>query len=101
MTQYTITIFSENTIGVLARITNQFTKRKINIESLDVAETEIHGISKFTVCINSDARLVETIVKQVDKQVDVFKAFSSEGAYTVSPEAGAYEDRLKKNYGNK
>lgn len=73
--EYTINVFSENSIGLLNRLTIIFTRRKINIESLTVSESHIKGIHCFTIVINSTEALVRKIVKQIEKLVDVLKAF--------------------------
>lgn len=72
---YTITAFSENHIGLLNRITIIFTRRHINIESLTVSESSIHGIHKFTIVVNATEEQVEKVVKQIEKQVEVLRAF--------------------------
>ncbi|GAB4028600.1 acetolactate synthase small subunit [Spirosoma koreense] len=76
MTTYTICIFTENTIGLLNRITIIFTRRRINIESLTVSETERHGISRFTIVIKHETREeVEKLVRQIRKIVEVMAVF--------------------------
>jgi acetolactate synthase I/III small subunit len=76
MTTYTISIFTANAIGLLNRITIIFTRRRLNIESLTVCETERKGVSRFTIVIrhtNRDA--VEKLVRQIRKIVDVMAVF--------------------------
>jgi acetolactate synthase-1/3 small subunit len=73
--EYIITVYSENHIGLLTRITIVFTRRKINIESLTVSESAIQGVYKFTIVINSTREQVQKVVGQIDKLVDVLKAF--------------------------
>jgi len=73
--EFTITIFSENHIGLLNRITINFTKRKLNIESLTVSESAIKGVYKFTIVVNAAKYVVENLVKQLEKQIDVIRAF--------------------------
>ncbi|QJW92457.1 acetolactate synthase small subunit [Spirosoma taeanense] len=76
MTTYTICIFTENTIGLLNRITIIFTRRRINIESLTVSETERKGVSRFTIVIKHDSReAVEKLVRQIRKIVEVMAVF--------------------------
>lgn len=72
---YTITAFSENHIGLLNRITIIFTRRQVNIETLTVSQSAIQGIHKFTIVVHATKDTVEKIVKQIDKQVEVLKAF--------------------------
>lgn len=76
MTTYTICIFTENTIGLLNRITIIFTRRRINIESLTVSETERKGVSRFTIVIKHESREeVEKLVRQIRKIVEVLAVF--------------------------
>lgn len=73
--EFTITVFSENSIGLLNRITINFTKRKLNIESLTVSESAIKGVYKFTIVVSCSQNIVENLVKQLEKQIDVIRAF--------------------------
>ncbi len=73
--QYTITAYSENAVGLLNRITIIFTRRHVNIESLTVSESSLHGIHKFTIVVNTTEDMVKKITKQIEKQVEVLKAF--------------------------
>ncbi len=60
--------------GMLNRVHIIFTRRKINIESLNVSESEIKGISKFKIIVNTNEEQIIKINKQLEKQVDVLKA---------------------------
>jgi acetolactate synthase I/III small subunit len=76
MTTYTICIFTENTIGLLNKITIIFTRRRINIESLTVSETERNGVSRYTIVIKHDKREeVEKLVRQIRKVIEVLAVF--------------------------
>ena len=75
---YTITVFTENKPGVLYRIADLFLRRKINIETLTVSETERHGISRFTIVVQCDKDTVEKVVKQLYRIIEVVKVFEME-----------------------
>ena len=76
MTTYTICIFTENTFGLLNKITIIFTRRRVNIESLTVSETERKGVSRYTITIKHDKREeVEKLVRQIRKVVEVLAVF--------------------------
>ena len=76
MTNYTICVFTENSIGLLNKITIIFTRRRINIESLTVSETERKGISRFTIVIRHGKREeVEKLIRQIRKIVEVLAVF--------------------------
>ena len=73
---FTIAVFSENKAGLLQRVTSSFTRRKINIESLTVSESEVHGIHRYTIVVDSlDEDGVIKVCAALEKQVDVQKAF--------------------------
>lgn len=73
MKPYTIIIFSENTPGVLYRIADLFLRRKINIESLTVSEMEDQNLSRFTIVVKAEVSIVEKIVKQLYRIIEVVK----------------------------
>lgn len=74
---YTITAFTENKPGVLYRVADLFLRRKINIESLTVSEIEETDQSRFTVYVYAEATLVEKIVKQLYRIIEVVKVVDS------------------------
>lgn len=88
---YTITAFTENHIGLLNKITIVFTRRKINIESLTVSESQIKGIHSFTIVVNTTKSMVSKVVNQIDKLVEVIKAFSYEDDQIVAQEIALYK----------
>ena len=72
---FTISVLTENKSGLLNAITIIFTRRKINIEARNVSETEIEGVSRFTIVIKSSFDKAEQVVKQLDKVIEVLGAF--------------------------
>lgn len=72
--EYTVTVFTENHIGLLNRITIIFTRRHLNIESLTVSESEVKGIHRFTIVINCSEDQVKKVVRQIEKQVEVLRS---------------------------
>jgi len=89
--EYIITVFSENHIGLLGRITIIFTRRKINIDSLTVSESAISGVFKFTIVINETADRVEKVVGQLEKIVDVIKVYSNTNDEMIYQEIALYK----------
>ena len=73
--EFTITAFSENSIGLLNRITIIFTRRRLNIESLTVSASAIRGIHKFTIVVNTTQEQIEKVTLQIEKLVEVLKAY--------------------------
>jgi len=89
--EYTITVFSENQTGLLQRIVSVFTRRHINIESLAVSKSSMPGIHRFTIVVNATEEMVNKLVAQLDKQVDVLKAFHYERDGIVYQEIALYK----------
>jgi len=90
-TLYTVTIFSENTVGILNQITIIFTRRQLNIETLSVSPSALEGIHKFTVTTYTDRDMVEKVVKQIDKRVDILKAYYNTDDELVYQEIALYK----------
>jgi len=88
---YTVTIFSENHVGLLNQISNIFTRRGLNIETLSVSPSAIEGIHKFTVTTYADRDLIEKVVKQIDKRVDIIKSFFNTDEELVYQEIALYK----------
>ncbi len=88
---YTITIFSENTPGLLNQITIIFTRRQINIETLSVSPSALPGIHKFTVTVVTYEDMIKKVVKQIDKRIDVLKAYYHTDEELVSQEIALYK----------
>ena len=74
-TLYTVTVYSENQVGLLNQISIIFTRRQLNIESLSVSGSAIEGVHKFTLTTYSDRETMEKLVKQIEKRIDVLRAF--------------------------
>lgn len=72
---YEITVYSENQVGLLSTIAGIFTRRSINIESLMVFPSELKGIHKFAIKTRTSEEQITRAVKQIEKKVDVIKAF--------------------------
>ncbi len=90
-TLYTITVFSENTVGLLNQITIIFTRRRLNIETLSVSPSAIEGIHKFTITAFSDPDTIAKVVKQIDKRVDIIKAYCNTDEDLVHQEIALYK----------
>jgi len=71
--RHTISVLVENKFGVLARIATLFAARGFNIDSLAVGETENPDVSRMTIVVRGDDRILEQVEKQLNKLVDVIK----------------------------
>lgn len=88
---FTVSISTENQLGLLNRVTSIFLKRHLNIESLTVSESEIPGIHRFTVEVNTTEEQIQKVVKQLEKQVDVIRAYFHRNAEVFSQEIAMYK----------
>ena len=96
---YTVTVFSENQVGLLNQITIVFTRRSINIETLSVSPSAIPGIHKFTITVYADKDMIEKVVKQIDKRIDILKAYYNVDEELVHQEIALYKISSKKILG--
>jgi len=90
-TLYTVTIFSENMVGILGQITGVFTRRQLNIETLSVSPSAIEGIHKFTITVFSDMETMKKVVLQIDKRVDVLKSYFNVDSELICQEIALYK----------
>ena len=72
--RYTISVFTEDRVGLLNRVTIIFTRRKINIESIAASESEVENVHRNTIVIDEDEETVKKVVLQLEKQVEIIKA---------------------------
>lgn len=98
--EYIISVYSENHIGLLTRITIVFTRRKVNIESLTVSESAIQGVYKFTIVVKSTEEQVIKIVGQIEKIIDVLKAFYHTNEEMIYQEIALYKVPTESLYEN-
>lgn len=73
-TFYTLLVYSENIAGILNQITAVFTRRQVNIESLNVSASSIAGVHKYTITAWSNEDQIKKITSQIEKKIDVIKA---------------------------
>lgn len=92
---FTISAFTENSIGLLNRITSMFTRRHLNIESLNTSESESPGIHRFTIVLKTTEEQVQKLVLQIEKQVEVLKAVYHVDEETVFQEIALYKVSTK------
>lgn len=71
--EYTLTVYTENQVGLLNRIAIMFSRRKINLESLNTSPSEIDNIHRFTIVVEETEVVVKNLARQMEKMVDVFK----------------------------
>lgn len=85
--KYTIIVYTEDQIGLLNRITVIFTRRHVNIVSLNVSHSELEGVSRFTIVVKDiEKEKVRKIVTQIEKQIEVLKAYMYMDEETIHQE---------------
>ena len=89
--EFTITVYTENHIGLLNRIAIIFSRRKINIESLNTSPSEVESIHRFTIVIHELEEVVKKLVRQIEKQVEVLKAYYNTNDEIVWQELAMYK----------
>jgi acetolactate synthase-1/3 small subunit len=89
--EYTITVYTENQIGLLNRIAIIFTRRKINIESINSSPSEVESVHRFTIVINETEDVVRKICRQIEKQVEVLKVYFNTNDEIVWQELALYK----------
>jgi len=89
--EYNLTIYTEHQVGLLNRIAIMFSRRKINIESLNTSPSEVEGIHRFNIVIIETEETVRKIVRQIEKQVDVLKAYFNTNENIIWQELALYK----------
>jgi len=89
--EFTITVYTENQIGLLNRIAIIFSRRKINIDSMNTSPSEIEGIHRFTILIDETEEVVRKVCRQIEKQVEVLKAYFNTNDEVVWQEMALYK----------
>ena len=89
--EFIITVYTENQIGLLNRIAIMFSRRKLNIESLNSSPSEIDGIHRFTILLVETEEVVRKISRQIEKQVEVLKVYYNTGDEIVWQELALYK----------
>ncbi len=72
---FTITVFTENQVGLLHQISMIFSRRCLNIDSMTVSACSIEGVHKFTITCRSNRQMMEHVVKQIEQSIDRLAAF--------------------------
>jgi acetolactate synthase-1/3 small subunit len=91
MPKYTLSVFTEDKIGLLNRVSVILTRRHINIESITASESEIHGVYRYTLVIDVTEDQVIKIVKQIEKQIDIHRAFYHLSHEVISREIALFK----------
>lgn len=95
--RHTIGVLVENQPGVLSRVAGLFSGRGFNIESLTVAETNEPGLSRITLVTMGDQHILEQIVKQLNKLINVIKVYDFRDTEFVEREMALIKVRAEQH----
>src|SRR5690606_12591291 len=84
-------VYTENQVGLLNRIAIIFSRRKINIESLNVSPSEIQHIHRFNIVVNETPDTVRKVARQIEKQVEVLKVYFNTNDDIIWQEMALYK----------
>ena len=98
---YSVSIYTENNIGLLNRISAIFLKRHINIESLTTSPSEIDNIFRFVIVVKSTEFSIKRIIKQIEKQIEVIASFYHTDDQTIFLETALYKVKSKSLFDEK
>ena len=111
--EYTLTIYTENQVGLINKIAIMFSRRKISLESLNTSPSEIENIYRFTLVVRETEAVVKNLVRQLEKIVDVFKVYHNTNDEIIWQQIALYKvpttvimkevkvERLLREYGAK
>ena len=93
--KYTVSIYAENNIGLLNRISSIFLKRHISIDSINSSPSEINDIYRFVIVVTVHEFLIKKVITQIEKQIEVIAAFYHTDQETIFQESALYKVKSK------
>ncbi len=91
MQEYTLTVFTEDKTGILSRVIAIITRRHFDIKSITVSPSSMEGIYRFTIMVVLEEDQVRKLTEQIEKQVDVLKAFYYDNSEIIHQEIALYK----------
>lgn len=89
--EFNITVYTENQIGLLNRIAIIFSRRKLNIISLNTSPSEVESIHRFNIVIHETEEVVKKVARQIEKQVEVLKVYFNTNDEIIWQELALYK----------
>ena len=111
--EYTLTIYTENRVSLINKIAITLSRRKINLESLNISLDEKQKTYRFTLVLNETESMMKNLTLQIEKMVDIFEVYCNTSDEIIWQEIALYKvptatiikeaavERLLKNYGAK
>jgi acetolactate synthase I/III small subunit len=93
--EFTISIFTEDHIGILNQITIILTRRQINIESITASESAVKGMQLLTIVVKTTNEMIQKVARQMEKLVDVMKVFVHTSDQIIYQEIALYKVTTK------
>jgi len=93
--EFTISLFTEDHIGIMSQITIILTRRQINIESITASESAVKGVQILTMVVKTSSEMVQKVVRQMQKLVDVLKVFVHTSDEIIYQELALYKVKTK------
>lgn len=84
---FTVSIYTENNIGLLNRISAIFQRRHLNLDSINISSSEIENVSKWTIVLQLTEERMKKIIGQIEKQIEVIKAYYHTEEETIYQES--------------
>jgi len=88
---YTVSIYTENNIGLLSRIAAIFLKRHFNIESITASKSEVNEVMRFIIVVEITEEQVKKIIGQIEKQIEVIRAYYHTDEELIFQETALYK----------
>tara|TARA_R100000935_G_scaffold14061_1_gene28334 strand:- start:139 stop:678 length:540 start_codon:yes stop_codon:yes gene_type:complete len=88
---YTVSIYTENNIGLLSRIAAIFLKRHINIESITASKSELNDVMRFIIVVEVTEEQVKKVAGQIEKQIEVIRAYYHTDEELIFQETALYK----------
>lgn len=93
--EYTISLFTEDHIGILGQITIILTRRQINIDSFTASESAVKGVHLLTIVVKTTNEMIQKVARQMEKLVDVLKVFVHTSDQIIYQEIALYKIKTK------
>ncbi len=89
--EFNITVYTENQIGLLNRIAIIFSRRKLNIDSLNTSPSEVESIHRFNIVLTETEDVIRKVARQLEKQVEVLKVYFNSNEDIIWQELALYK----------
>lgn len=89
--EFTISLFTEDHIGILGQITIILTRRQINIDSFTASESAVKGVYLLTIVVKTTSEMIQKVARQMEKLIDVLKVFVHTSDHIIYQEIALYK----------